>query len=229
MSFDRAELAAALETLAGGGLVAFPSETVWGLAACARSPSSVAALTAWKGRADRQPISILVSGQEILSDCGFAPDRAARRLMDGFWPGPLTLVLPCQPVFAPGIARDDGAVGVRCSSHPGAAEFVRAAEALGLGPITATSCNRSGQAPARSEDAARALCAGNSAGPRVLGWRGEGTPPAEPTTVLDLAAEPPRILRQGTIAAAVLESYLDVETLLVAPGREGRQEGESSG
>ena len=154
----------AVDVLAAEGCVAFPSETIWGLAASAGSPAAVAALGAWKGRADGQPISVLVSGESALRGYGFELGSLALSLMEHFWPGPLTLVLACRSAFAPGIAREDGSVGVRCSSHPVAAELVAAAEASGLGPLTATSCNRSGAPPARTESEARTLCSASASG-----------------------------------------------------------------
>jgi len=198
-----------VEVLAADGCVAFPTETVWGLAARARARPAIAALEAIKGRPEGQPISILVSGPKALDECGFEVSPVARSLMEEFWPGPLTLVLPCRSVFARGIARGDGSVGVRCSSHPLAAQLVALAEAGGLGPLTATSCNRSGESAARTEGEARALAGDPAQAPHVLPagpWEaGEGAP----TTVLDLTCTPPRVLREGGISAEALQSWIE--------------------
>ena len=204
----------ATEILAEGGFVAFPTETVWGLAASARNEAAVAALGSWKGRAEKQPISVLVSGLGALLEMGFDPDPRARRLIERFWPGPLTLVLPCRSAFAPGIAGRDGGVGVRCSSHPVAAELVRAAESAGLGPLTATSCNRSGEAPAQNEEEARALCAREPQGPYLLSAEGRVFPPGEPSTVLDLTGASPRILREGGIDAATMQPFMETGEII---------------
>ncbi|MFP8873054.1 MAG: L-threonylcarbamoyladenylate synthase [Myxococcota bacterium] len=205
------EVVRAIDLLAANGCVAFPTETVWGLAACARSEVAVSRLRAFKGRAEARPISLLVPDAEGLGAVGFELSSAARHLMDTFWPGPLTLVLPCTASFAPGIAREDGAVGLRCSPHPVAAALSRAAREAGLGMLTATSLNRSGERPASTESQARALCAPQSDGPHVLRVR-SGTPTgAVPSSVLDLSGPAPQVLRVGAIPAEKLYSSLALE------------------
>jgi tRNA A37 threonylcarbamoyladenosine synthetase subunit TsaC/SUA5/YrdC len=109
--------------------------------------------------------------------------------------------------FAAGIARADGAVGVRCSSHPRAAALVQAAHAAGLGPLTATSLNRHGEPPARSASQARALCAADAAdAPLLLETLGEDARDEAPTSVLDLASDPPALLRRGALSAEAIEA-----------------------
>jgi len=214
--------------LEGEGCVAFPTETVWGLAASAGSQAAVEGLQAWKGRGDDQPISVLVSAPSVLTEQGFEVGPLARALMEEFWPGPLTLVLPCRGSFAPGIAREDGSVGVRCSPHPVVGEWVAAAEAAGLGPLTATSCNRSGEPPARTESEARALC-GAGPGPFVLAAGGRDAGGAAPSTVLDLAVTPARILREGAVSAAMLRPFLEAMEKTSAGDPSGSPEGEEAG
>jgi hypothetical protein len=106
-------------------------------------------LRRWKGRAPENPLPILIEGSEALVRLGVELSPIPRRLAEAFWPGPLTLVLYCPEPFAPGVAREDGAVGFRCSSHPVAAALARRVARAGVGPLTATSLNRSGEAPAR--------------------------------------------------------------------------------
>lgn len=209
-------LAEAVDQLAAGGCVAYPTETVWGLAADATDPRAVDALRALKGRDDDAPISILVSGPERLPALGLVLGAAAARTAAHFWPGPVTLVLPPSPsrrghspgrrgCLAPGIARADGAVGVRCSPHPRAAALVAAAERAGLGPLTATSCNRSGRPPARDRGEAAAVCAG---GPRLLDPEGRDADGAAPSTVVDFTGGSPRVLREGAVSEARLRALL---------------------
>ena len=205
----RQALADAVEALAADGCVAFPSETVWGLAARARSQPAITALEAVKGRPEGQPISILVSGPDALEECGFEVGSVARSLMEEFWPGPLTLVLPCRSIFAQGIARGDGSVGVRCSSHPLVAQLVALAEAGGLGPLTATSCNRSGEPPARSEGEARALAGDSTQALHILPAGPYEAGRGAPTTVVDLSCDPPRVLREGGISAEALQPWAE--------------------
>ncbi|MAI80299.1 MAG: hypothetical protein CL917_15225 [Deltaproteobacteria bacterium] len=198
----------AVERLAADECVAFPTETVWGLAAVSTSERAVSRLRAWKGRKDHQPISLLVPDLAILRQTGFSPSAEACRLMDRFWPGPLTLVLSCGRTFADGIAREDGAVGLRCSSHSWAAAFSRGAAEAGLGLLTATSLNRSGDPPAESESEARRLCERDETGPYVPSVSEFVSEGGTPSTVLDLSGSRPKILRVGAISAETLYSFL---------------------
>ncbi len=201
---SRAEaLEAAVDVLADDGLVAFPTETVWGLAARASSTAALDRLRAWKGRKAEQPIAILIAESSALERGGVRVSELARRLMVAFWPGPLTLVLPTSDAgrFAAGIVNAQGAVGIRCSSHPVAIALARAAHERGLGPITATSLNRSGAPAAIDRRQARQWLDRASAGrtphflePGELDAFGE-----KPSTVLDLSGDEPRLLRRGAL------------------------------
>ncbi len=196
-------LGEAVEVLAAGGLVAFPTETVWGLGADARRAEGVAALFRFKGRGRQQPVSVLVSGRDALESHGFALEPAVDALARRFWPGPLTLVLPHAGGFAPGVARaGDGAVGVRCSSHPIAAALARRLAAAGVGPMTATSFNPSGLPAARTRSEARLLCERGDAEaplPRLLAVAGAEAGGDRESTVLDVATRPVQVLRWGAI------------------------------
>ena len=99
----------------------------------------------------------------------------------------------------------DAAVGVRCSPHPVAGALVRAAVAAGLGPVTATSLNRSGEAPAKSREEALALCRASTEQPTVLP-AGAGPTGSLPSTVLDLVAPRPRLLREGATPRSEIEA-----------------------
>jgi len=200
-------VAAAVEWIREGGLVAYPTETVWGLGADATSEMALEALRRWKGRGEDAPISVLVDAPSALATLGCEPLDAARRLAAAFWPGPLTLVLRCARRFARGVARRDGAVGVRCSSHPVAADLAARLAQAGVGPVTATSLNRSGEPAARDRDAARALCTGERA-PRLLdaGVDAGGGPAS---TVLDLTGEKPVVLRWGALSRATIAPWLE--------------------
>ena len=219
-----AAIVAALATIAADGLLAIPTETVWGLAANARSERALARLRAWKGRDEHKPVSLLTSGAERVAAVGGAVDAAARELVDAFWPGPLTLVLPCTRGLAAGVARSDGAVGFRCSSHPWVASLVAAAEDAGVGPLTATSLNRSGEPPAANFEAARALCETSEAAggiPLSAALPAASVPDAfgeAPSTVVDLTGDLPAMLREGAISAAQLAPVLGVAiATLVTP------------
>lgn len=201
----------------GGGLIAFPTETVWGLAADASSAEALLRLRRWKGRDAGAPVSVLVENVEAAEARGASFSAPARRLADAFWPGPLTLIVPAERGFAAGVARADGGVGLRCSSHPLAGALARRLDREGAGPPTATSLNRSGEPPAASRDAARACCglmrnepvSGRSADePRLLDIEGAECGAEEPTTVIDATEEPPRVLRWGAIDSRALQPLL---------------------
>lgn len=210
-------LDAAPDWVRGGGLLAYPTETVWGLGADARSDAALKRLRAFKGRAADAPVSILVSGPSALATLGFRLAGAARKLAADFWPGPLTLVLPCAGRFAAGVARADGAVGVRCSSHPLACALARRCEDAGVGPLTATSCNRSGAPAARTRDEARAVCAASAAGGGARCLADGADPAPGPTgrddatgsTVVDLTGARPAVLRWGAVPSRVLSPVLE--------------------
>ena len=190
-----------------GGLLAFPTETVWGLAARADSDAALERLRSWKGRGVDHPLSVLVPGPGPLDSLGFTVSERAAESMAAFWPGPLTRVLPCAPRFAQGVARHDGAVGVRCSPHATASTLAAAAWEAGLGLLTATSLNRSGQPPAATVSEARALCREGDALDAIPIYHGGGDAGGQPpSTVVDLTASEPVLLRAGPVA---LESLPD--------------------
>ena len=194
--------------LRGGGLIGYPTETVWGLGADATSDDAVTRLLRWKGRDESAPLAILVEGPAELAELGFEPGPTVHRLAALFWPGPLTLVIPCRRRFATGVAREDGAVGVRCSSHPLASALARRLRADRVGPIIATSLTQSGKPAARSRAEAEALCGRAAGQPQLLDVKGAEAGGDAASTVVDLAARPPVVLRWGAIAAEALEPVL---------------------
>jgi len=207
-------LGEAVRWLRTGGLVAYPTETVWGLAADVRSAKGVERLERWKGRGQRQPISVLIENADAADALGFELGQQARRLADAFWPGPLTLIVPRSEVlaeaaapFAKGIARQDGAVGLRCSSHPLATALARRLTREGAAPITATSLNRSGEPAARSREAARALCGEGEGEPRMLDVEAEAGGDDE-STVVDTTGSKLEVLRWGALSKLALSPFL---------------------
>jgi L-threonylcarbamoyladenylate synthase len=196
------DIAGALEELFRDGLVAFPTETVWGLAARADSEVAVRSLRSWKGREEGQPVSVLVAGPDSLGALGAEIAMPASQLIRDFWPGPLTLVMRCRRELASGVAGSGGALGLRCSTHPVAAALARAVERAGFGPLTATSLNESGREPARDRASARRLCASVARRDVVL-LQGEAGG-ADPSTVVDVMGSEPRLLREGAIPAQAL-------------------------
>jgi L-threonylcarbamoyladenylate synthase len=162
------DLGPALAALARGEIVAFPTESSYGLAVDALDPAALERLWALKQRPADKVVALIVADRAMAGTlCRHIPG-AAERLMAAHWPGPLTLALPARPGLPPGLV-SEGCVAMRCSSHP-----VARALAAGLGrPITATSANRAGGAPAHTADEVRATfptgCLVLDAGPAAGG------------------------------------------------------------
>jgi L-threonylcarbamoyladenylate synthase len=194
---------AALARVARGALVAYPTETSWGLGADARSEAALAKLRAWKGREAGKPISILVAGAGDLARLGARLSPAAARLAQAFWPGPLTLVVHCDAQLAGGVAGPGGALGLRCSPHPVASALASLALRSGVGPLTATSLNRSGEPDCRTRAEAQA-CAGGGI-PLVAGADAGGS---APSSVVDATGSEPVLLREGAVSRAAIAAAL---------------------
>ena len=187
---DGAALGEAAAVLKHGGVVAFPTETFYGLGAAALDRRAVRRIFELKGRPETKPLLVLVDSIAMAATVAEVGDRA-RALAARHWPGALTLVLRARPHVPEEITAGAGTIGVRVSPHPVAQGLVRA---LG-GPVTAPSANPSGLEPPTT--AARVLAHFEGAVEMVLD--GGPTPGGEPSTVLDLTVEPPRILRQGAV------------------------------
>ncbi|MCB9838768.1 MAG: threonylcarbamoyl-AMP synthase [Phycisphaeraceae bacterium] len=137
-------LEAALDRLAAGEVVAFPTETVWGLGADATNPDAVERVYELKGRPRDKPMPVLVADLGMARSLTPGLTGRALRLAQAFWPGPLTIVLPATPAIPPIVTADGGTVAVRAPGHSGLLDLVRR---LGR-PVIAPSANRAGQPPA---------------------------------------------------------------------------------
>jgi len=205
----------AVERVAAGDLIAYPTETCWGLGADAGSERALGKLRDFKGRDAWKPLSLLVSGPEQLAGLGASLSPLGRRLAEAFWPGPLTLVMICTAPLADAVGREDGAVGFRCSSHPVARGLALLAERRGVGPLTATSLNHTGRPAARTRAEARALCtSGHEAPALVEGLRGGDLlecelPGVAESSVVDLTGPVPLVLRTGAVGKGAITAALE--------------------
>ena len=186
--------------LSRGGLLAYPTETVYGLGSRARAPD-VQALARLKGRRPDKPFLLLVSQREMAEAHGLAFNEAAHALARAFWPGPLTLVLPGGGGRLPDQLRGpEGGIAVRWTSHRGTAHLVAA---LGE-PLTSTSANRPGQAPAPGAEAiVRDFAAAVDQG-TLLVLDGGVLGNSPPSTVVDCTQPAPRLVRPGALTVAEL-------------------------
>lgn len=138
-----ARVEAAAAALRRGGVVAYPTETFYGLGALAADGAAVARLVAAKGRPDGKPLPLLAADLAQVEAVATLP-ALGRRLAAAFWPGPLTLVVPARPGLHPAVTGGGATVGVRITSSPVAAALARAAG----GALVATSANLAGEPPA---------------------------------------------------------------------------------
>jgi len=187
---DRTALGEAALVLARGGLVAFPTETFYGLGAGALDRAAIRRIFGLKGRPETKPLLLLVDSIGMAEAVGEVGARA-RALMVRHWPGALTLVLRARPGVPIEVTAGTRTVGVRLSPHPVALGLVRALRA----PVTAPSANPSGLEPPTTASAVLAYF--GDAIDLVLD--GGGTAGGEPSTVLDTTVDPPRVLRQGAV------------------------------
>ena len=139
-----AALNAAAQRLADGALVAFPTETVYGLGARADDATAVAAIFAAKGRPAEHPLIVHVAGPEQAAFFAAELPPVARRLMQAFWPGPVTVIVPRAAGVASAAAGGQASIGLRCPAHPVAQALLRRAAALGVPGVAAPSANRFG-------------------------------------------------------------------------------------
>ena len=167
------EVGQAADALRAGGLVVFPTETFYGLAADHENARALEKLLALKGSRGQSPLALILASADEAERLAKEIPPLARRLMAEHWPGPLTLVLAARPGLHPALVSTDGGVGMRLSPHPMAAALAR-----GLGrAVTATSANISGGPPARRvEDLDPAITAGVDLvldGGECPGWDGQ--------------------------------------------------------
>lgn len=181
----------AAQVLRAGGLVAFPTETFYGLGAAGLDPAAARRVFAVKGRPASMPLLLLVDSRAMVAAIAMTVPGHAAELMDRHWPGPLSLIFQASRTVPVEVTAGTGTVGVRVSAHPVARALVRA---LGE-PVTAPSANPTGAAPPVTADEVLAHFNGTI----DLLLDGGPTPGGAPSTVLDVTVDPPRVLRQGAV------------------------------
>jgi len=190
------EFRRAVALLAQGGVVAFPTETFYGLAVDPFNEQALATLFRLKGRALQKPFLVLIQNEGQLFELTDSVPSAYRPLMKSFWPGPLTLVFPAKTGLSSLLIGKSGGIGIRISPHPVAKRFGQ----LWGGPITATSANLSGMPAARTAE-------------EVLRFFGDGvscildggqTPGGMSSTVVGLDHGKLQLLRAGVVDFSTL-------------------------
>lgn len=190
----------AVDALKCGEVIVFPTETFYGLGADAFDKAALGRVILLKGRNPENPIPIIVADKEMLMEVVKDIPPTAQRLMDRFWPGPLTVILPAKNNVPAPLQNRDGGVGVRISSHPFATRLARELAR----PLTATSANPSGKEPARTIGEAISYFSEKLEifldGGRLEGKRG--------STVVEIVQGKLRIIREGEISLRELGKVL---------------------
>jgi L-threonylcarbamoyladenylate synthase len=188
----------ALEILRGGGLVAFPTDTVYGVGALAFDGKAVEAIYTAKDRSPEKAIPVLIGDMDDLDKIAMDVPNLVQMLASRFWPGPLTILVPKKPDLPEAIS-STSTVGVRVPDHEAARALLRAA-----GPMAVTSANLSGQAsPITAEEVFAQL------GGRIeLIIDGGKTSGGVPSTLVDCTGDEIKILREGPITKKELQSAL---------------------
>jgi L-threonylcarbamoyladenylate synthase len=187
---------AAARALAAGDIVGIPTDTVYGLAADAFRSGAGDRLFAIKRRPRSVELPVLVADVAQALSLAVAVPASARRLMERFWPGALTLVLPRRPDLNADLGDDDATIGVRCAAHP-----VPLALCAKVGPLATTSANRHGDDPATTAEALAAAL-----GPGVELILDAGPCRGAASTVVDCTGIEPRLLRDGGVPWAEIQS-----------------------
>ncbi|MFO0910285.1 MAG: L-threonylcarbamoyladenylate synthase [Isosphaeraceae bacterium] len=211
---DSATIDVAARVLRAGGLVAFPTETVYGLGGDATSDAAIRAIFEAKGRPQTNPLIVHLAETSQACELASHWPESATRLAERFWPGPLTIVLPKRPGLAEAVSAGRATVGLRVPDHDVALAMLRA---VGL-PIAAPSANRSTRVSPTCGHHVRDELAGRidlilDAGPTPVGIE---------STVVDLTGERPRLLRPGAVTSDQLAAALGEEIAIVEVAASGQ-------
>jgi L-threonylcarbamoyladenylate synthase len=190
----------AAQIILQGGIIAFPTETFYGLAADALNEAALKKIFRVKKREEGKPLLLLIADKSWLKGLVQNVSPLAERLMDRFWPGPLTLVFNASLQLSPLLTADSGKIGIRLSPHPVTQALV---QAVGRA-ITGTSANLSGQpGTLTAREVFQSL--GESLDAVLDGGKTAGGPGS---TVLDVSAPSPQIIREGMISRKELSPFL---------------------
>lgn len=198
---DEKILRAASEILKAGGILAYPTETFYGLGVDALNESAVEKIFAIKGRDYAKPLPLIIGNHQALEPLIADVPEAAFRLMERFWPGALTLVFDASPLISPKLTGGTGKIGVRLSGNP-----IASGLSLLLGhPVTATSANLSGKKECVSAEEAL-MSLGEKMDAVIDGGR---TPGGPGSTILDVSTDPPAVIRVGAVALTLIRQALE--------------------
>ena len=191
----------AARRIQAGGLVGFPTETVYGLGADASSDDAVAGIFAAKGRPSDHPLIVHVASARQVSDYAREVPAFAQRLIDAFWPGPLTVILPRRDGVAAAAAGGQNSIGLRCPAHPVALAFLKACLQLGVSGVAGPSANRFGRvSPTTAQHVAGEF------GDALLVLDGGPCAVGIESSIVDCTRGQPVLLRPGVLTRAQLQA-----------------------
>ena len=203
-----ASIAAAAHALRSGALLGLPTETVYGLAADASSDSAVAQIFAAKGRPSDHPLIVHVADASGIAHFTSAVPAFAQALVDAFWPGPLTLILPRRADVATAATGGQDSVGLRCPAHPVALAVLRACAAQGVWGVAAPSANRFGRVSPTT-----AAHVQSEFGADLLVLDGGACRVGIESTIVDCTRGVPVLLRPGAITRTQIEAACGLRLL----------------
>ncbi len=190
----------AAEILAKGGVIAYPTETFYGLGVDATNQAAIEKIFAVKGRDFKNPISLIIGHADQVYLLVKDVPRLAQKLMAEFWPGALTIIFSASEKVSPLLTAGTVKIGLRVSSHPLALKIAQTINR----PITATSANLSG-APECSLAYAVVEQIGDKIDAIVDGGK---TPGGQTSTIIDVTCDPPVILREGAICKEMIQKFI---------------------
>lgn len=193
---DKSSIIAAVDILKSGGIIAFPTETFYGLGADAGNVEAVEKIYGIKGRNFKNPLSIIIGSSQDLSRLVEDIPETGRRFMERFWPGGLTIVFKASSNVLPRLTGGTEKIGIRLSSNIIASHLAKTLQ----NPITATSANLSGTKECSSADEV-INCLGDKVDAVIDGGH---TPDGLGSTIVDVTTDPPAILREGVIPPSLL-------------------------
>lgn len=201
---DDGVLRRVVDVVGSGGLIVYPTETLYGIGADATNPVALRKIPGVKRRTDRKPILVIVDSVEMMMPLVEDIPPVARLLMESLWPGPLTLVFSASKRVAPELTQGTGTIGIRI---PSSRLCLRLTYLLGV-PLTSTSANISGTESSRAIGG----MAGSLNGIDIFLDAGE-LPESLPSTIVDVSGAVPRVLRDGAVSVDELRHIVtEIET-----------------
>jgi L-threonylcarbamoyladenylate synthase len=220
MAHATLSIAAAADLIKAGGLVAFPTETVYGLGADASSDAAVAKIFTAKGRPADHPLIVHVAHAAAAEQFAAAMPDFARKLCAAFWPGPLTIIVPRRAGVATASAGGQNSIGLRCPAHPMALEFLQACAARGVAGVAAPSANKFGKVSPTTAQHVREEFggklgdeSGDESGTDLAVLDGGACGVGIESTIIDCTRSAPVLLRPGVLSTYQLETAMGCNLL----------------